>query len=200
MARYVRTIGQFNFFKQTPAPTLQNGVAIGDVWIDMGVSPVTLKVCTTMSPLTFSTFMSAGGYSGVTTPSYYLSAASSELPNAQVISFGPLATLLYSVVTGTTQQAAINTAYIANNSSTIVFTLPSTSSVGDTVKILGKGAGGFRINQNNNQKIHFGTIDTTTGVSGYIASTLQRDSIELICTEANTDFTVASCVGNFTII
>jgi hypothetical protein len=95
-------------------------------------------------------------------------------------------------VTSTSQAMAVNTGYIANNTALVTATLPSTSAVGDLVWIVGKGSGGWQIAQNAGQTIHFGNQDTTTGAGGSLDSTNQYDTIQLLCTAANTDWT---CTG-----
>ena len=95
-------------------------------------------------------------------------------------------------VTSTSQTMSVNTGYIANNSALVTATLPSTSAVGDLVWIVGKGSGGWQIAQNSGQKIHFGNQDTTTGSGGHLDSSNQYDTIQLLCTSANTDWT---CTG-----
>src|ERR1700761_723533 len=73
-----------------------------------------------------------------------------------------------------------------------------TSVFGDIMRIAGKGAGGWQISQNSGQTIHFGDDNTTSGVSGNIASQNSNDCLELLCTTDNTDFTVLSSIGNLT--
>jgi photosystem II stability/assembly factor-like uncharacterized protein len=63
------------------------------------------------------------------------------------------ATLRWQEVTGTTQQAAPNTGYLANNATQVVITLPSAPAKGDVVRVTGVGAGGWKIAQNNGQFI-----------------------------------------------
>lgn len=106
----------------------------------------------------------------------------------------------WSEVTGTTQAMVVNTGYIANNAALVTLTLPATAALGSLLAVAGKGAGGWRIAQNSGQVIHFGNLDTTTGASGSIDSTLQRDVIYLICTTANTDFEVVGSVGNLNVL
>jgi hypothetical protein len=109
------------------------------------------------------------------------------------VKWGPQAFVFpFIEVTSTSQAMAINTGYIANNSALVTATLPSTSSVGDLVWIIGKGLGGWQIAQNAGQIIHFADQDTTMGVGGHLASSNQYDAIQLICTAANTDWT---CTG-----
>lgn len=104
--------------------------------------------------------------------------------------------ITWTEVTGTTQSMAVDNAYIANNASQVVFTLPSTAAVGKVVRVSGKGAGGWKIAQNASGIIHFGNVDTTTGTGGYIQSTHRRDSVELVCVVANNEWNVISSVGN----
>lgn len=106
----------------------------------------------------------------------------------------------WSEVTGTTQTMTINTAYVANNASRVVFTLPSTASVGSVVRVSGKGAGGWRIAQNTSGITHFGNLDSTTGTGGYIESTHIRDAVELVCVVANLEWNVISSMGNIAIV
>lgn len=93
-------------------------------------------------------------------------------------------------VTTTSDNMAINNGYIANNASTVTLTLPVTAVVGSTVTVQGKGAGGWSIAQNAGQTIHFGNVDTTTGVGGSLSSNNRYDSVELICITADTDWAV----------
>lgn len=95
---------------------------------------------------------------------------------------------------------AVDKGYIANAGGGLAFTLPAVVAVGDTMRITGINAGGWTVAQNAGQTVHFGISSTTTGVGGSLASTATRDSIELVCVVANTDFNVTSSVGNITIV
>ena len=97
------------------------------------------------------------------------------------------------------QAAAVNNAYVANNASQVVLTLPSTALFGDKVQVCGKGAGGWKIAQNDGQTIHFDSANTTTGVSGSLASQNTFDCVELVCITLNSDWLVVSCIGNITV-
>lgn len=107
---------------------------------------------------------------------------------------------VWSEVTGTSQAAAVNYAYITNNAGLVTVTLPDTAAVGDTLRIVGKGAGGWAIAQNASENINFGNITTTTGVGGSLASTHRYDCIHLVCTVANTTWTVMNVQGNITYV
>lgn len=105
-------------------------------------------------------------------------------------------------VTGTSQAMSVNTGYIANNAGLITFTLPSTAAIGDSLRILGKGVGGWKIAQNATQQIIFGKLSTTSGIGGSLASTHLNDCIELRCITSGTAtiWEVASSVGNITVV
>ncbi len=89
--------------------------------------------------------------------------------------------------------------YIANNISQVPFTLPSTGAVGDVVAVAGKGAGGWRINQNAGQTIHSGYISSLTGTGGYIESINYLDGVTLLCITTNTDWKLIWSNGNLSI-
>ncbi len=108
--------------------------------------------------------------------------------------------LVWSEVTGTTQAMEVNNAYIANNAGLVTLTLPDSADVGDMLTVVGKGAGLWRIAQNASENINFGNVTTTTGVGGYLEATLRYDCVELVCTVANTTWTVRSSIGNITYV
>jgi hypothetical protein len=110
---------------------------------------------------------------------------------------GTIAT--WSEITDTTKTIVINYGYIANNGSQVVFTLPSTAAVGSVIRIVGKGAGGWKIEQNASQYIRVAGSVSTTGITGYVSSSAQYDCIELVCTVANVEFTTMSSMGNLTV-
>ncbi|OAD43296.1 hypothetical protein LPB72_05515 [Hydrogenophaga crassostreae] len=59
------------------------------------------------------------------------------------------------LVNSTTQQATPNACFLANNAAEVSVTLPLSAdlAVGDTLKVSGLGAGGWRISQNANQRV-----------------------------------------------
>lgn len=103
-------------------------------------------------------------------------------------------------VTGASQAIAANTGYTANRGTLITFTLPAVVAYGTVFEIVGKGVGLWTIAQNAGQIIHFGSVNTSVGVAGSISSTLQYDTISILCSVANTGFTVRSCLGDLTYI
>jgi hypothetical protein len=59
----------------------------------------------------------------------------------------------WTVVSGTNQQAQVNSGYLVTNAAQTRVTLPASPSIGDTVRISGAGAGGWKVVQNNGQAI-----------------------------------------------
>ena len=94
----------------------------------------------------------------------------------------------WTVITDATYDIEVNNGYFANRGGGVVFTLPSTASVGDTFIITNINAGGFSIKQNAGQTIYIGDQSTTTGVDGIVSSTSIGDSVILTCSIADTDF------------
>ena len=102
--------------------------------------------------------------------------------------------------TGTSANMAVENGYVANNGSLVTLTLPATASVGDTLKIVAKGAGLVKIAQNASQVIHWLSSDTTSGTGGSITATQQWGSVELVCVTDDTDWAVADAMGSWTIV
>lgn len=102
--------------------------------------------------------------------------------------------------TGAAANLVVNKGVIANRATLVTLTLPATSIVGSTFEVVGKGAGLWKIAQNANQVIHFGNVNTTTGVGGSISATLQYDAIRFVTTVSNNEFTVLSSLGNLTYV
>lgn len=121
-------------------------------------------------------------------------------PGTIEISDSGAAGFSWTEVTTTSQAMAVDSGYVMNNASLVTGTLPSTAAFGDVIRVVGKGAGGWKIAQNASQVIHFGNQDTTTGTGGYLASTDDNDAVELLCVTANTDFVVLSSIGNITYV
>ena len=108
--------------------------------------------------------------------------------------------LTWTVVTGTTQAAAVNNGYIANNAGLLTITLPAVSAVGDTIAVTGiNNATGWKIAQNAGNQIFFGVDSTTSGAGGFLASADTRDTVTLVCMTANATWNVVSSIGNITV-
>ena len=91
--------------------------------------------------------------------------------------------------------------YVANKAGLLTFTLPTTAAVGTVLRVTGMNTdSGWLIEQAANQIIHFSGLSTTTGAGGSIASTLKRDSVELVCVVADLEWNCVSMTGNITIV
>jgi hypothetical protein len=94
----------------------------------------------------------------------------------------------WNIVSGTSQTMVSNNGYISNNAGLVTLTLPATSAVGDEMAVVGKGAGGWKVQCGGGQTIVIGSSTTTSG--GSVASTNAKDSFYIVCTAANTEWTV----------
>lgn len=103
------------------------------------------------------------------------------------------------VVVGPTNMA-VNNGYIANNALLVTLNMPAVAVIGDSVRVTGKGVGGWSITQNAGQTIYFGNQTSTPGAGGRLDSTQQRDTVELVCITANTEWNVISSIGNITVV
>ena len=97
-----------------------------------------------------------------------------------------------SVIT-TTVTAAVNNGYIITEASATTVTLPVTAALGSVVEVIGQGAGGFSLAAGIGQTIQMGTVATTSG--GSWTSANQYDAIRVVCTVANTTWTVTSVLS-----
>jgi hypothetical protein len=102
-------------------------------------------------------------------------------------------------IAGPTAMSVAN-GYIANAAVVVNLTLPAAGNQGDVIQILGKGAGGWQIQQNAGQTIHFNALSTTTGVGGSVSSTQRYNCVEIICITTNTDWIINDASGNLTIV
>lgn len=107
--------------------------------------------------------------------------------------------IAWTEVTGAAQAAALNNGYITNRGAGVTVTLPDTAPVGSVLRIIGK-LGNWVLAQNAGETIHFGNQDTTPGVGGSLTATDDSDCVELICTTANTNWTVMSSIGNLAVV
>lgn len=107
--------------------------------------------------------------------------------------------IVWTDVTGTTQAAAVNSGYIADNSSLVTITLPSSAAVGSMIRISGFNTGGWQLAQNASQQINFGNESTTAGTGGYLASNNRYDQVSILCVATNNTWVVTDSVGNITV-
>ncbi len=113
----------------------------------------------------------------------------------------PSSSFTWSVITAD-QNADVNNGYICNKAGLLTLTLPTTSAIGDIIEVTGMNTAlGWKIAQNANQIIHFGNVNTTTGVGGSLASTLTYDGVRIVCNVANLEWIVIpGTQGNITVV
>jgi hypothetical protein len=94
-------------------------------------------------------------------------------------------------VTGTTQEISgtADIIYLANNVSLVTFTYAATVAQGIRTKVIGVGAGGWKVAQLADplQQTHTPSGSTTAGAAGYVSGA-QHNGIDIICTAENTTF------------
>lgn len=114
----------------------------------------------------------------------------------------PGGVIAWTDVTGVLQPLSADNGYTANNPiARINFVLPAIIGYGKIFRIVGKEVGLWEVTQNAGQRIYLGNLATTVGVGGKIQSTHARDCIEMLCTVANTEFTIINGPqGNITVI
>lgn len=117
-----------------------------------------------------------------------------QMTAAQLLALLNVKTLTWSTVTGTSQPIVPGSGYVANNAGRITFPLPATAVLGDEVRIVGQGAGGWRISQASGQSIVYGDLASIAGTTGYIESTHGKDCVILHALSA-TQWQVLSAVG-----
>jgi hypothetical protein len=125
----------------------------------------------------------------------------SVTPGANSITIAATAAgITWSEVTADVTPIVVDNGYITNKAgSACALTLPTTAAVGDLFEIVGKGATGWTVVQASGQLIRLGSAVTTTGATGHLDSGNQYDCVSLVCTVANTTWTVKSSVGNLTL-
>jgi len=106
--------------------------------------------------------------------------------------------ITWTVITTATATLVKDTGVFTNNAGLVTLTLPVTASGGDTYIVASVNAGGWKIDMNAGQTIHYGVTNTTI-TTGTVLSTKIGDSITLTCYIDNTDFIINQSFGNIDI-
>ena len=88
-----------------------------------------------------------------------------------------------------------NTSYIADAGALQTFNVPALAAQGTVFEIAGNNGGNFIVQMNAGQTAHLASAATSAG--GTLTATNQYDQIKLLCTVANTTFTVIGAIGTF---
>lgn len=99
----------------------------------------------------------------------------------------------WNTVSGTSQTAVIGNGYITDNAGLVTVTLPATFVLGAMVRIVGLGAGGWRLAAGASDIIRYGSSVTSAG--GSLSSTNQYDTVTVVGMVANTTWTVIESVS-----
>ena len=126
-------------------------------------------------------------------------ATTSATGDTITITAGGGGSFTWNEVTGTSDTMNGDNGYIANNAAPVDLTLPPSAAVGEIIRVVGKGAGGWFISQNPSQQIFFLTDATTIGATGTLTPNESIAAIEMVCTTTDLEFTVLSGSGNFTL-
>lgn len=197
----MRTFNPQSTFNQFPVPTIWINTSISKayilvskalgnaVWAPIGGAPGEIDTITT--PDSTVVVPTAGNVNFLQSGSIAITGSGSNVTFS--VSGGGLA---WQEVTTTSSALAANTGYIVDNGALVTLTLPATIAQGSIIQVVGKGAGGWLIAQNAGQTIYFGIRTTTTGVGGSLSSSHRRNSVELLCITANTEFEVIDSMGN----
>ena len=109
--------------------------------------------------------------------------------------------ITWSIITADLDPMVVGNGYICNKAGLLTLTLPTTAAAGTVLRVTGMNTdAGWKVAQSANQQIHFSGSSTTIGAGGSLASTLKRDSIELVCVVADLEWNITSAVGNITIV
>ena len=176
---------------KTTVQTLTNKTVDGVTPTIMGYLDATSSVQTQLNSKQATLSLTTTGASGAAT----LTGATLNIPQYS----GGGGGITFSAIT-TSQTAAINTGYLTNAATLITLTLPATAAVGSVIEVAGMGTGLWKVAQNASGVIHFGNKNTTTGTGGSLASSLQFDTLRLVCSVANNEWVVLGAVGNLVIL
>lgn len=107
----------------------------------------------------------------------------------------------WNVVTSATNPNTLvaENGYIPKGAGAVTFVLPAAAAIGDTFVIAGYG-NLWTLTQNAGQSITLGVQTTTVGVGGSVTATQVRDTAELVCVTANTEFQIVDVIGNLTFV
>jgi len=101
---------------------------------------------------------------------------------------------------GASQTLVVNNGYFCTGGAALALALPAISNIGDTIKVVLDGSTSWTINQGVGQQIRIAASQTTSGAGGSITSTSVGDSIEMVCSVANTRWNVVNYIGNLTVV
>lgn len=100
--------------------------------------------------------------------------------------------------TNASYQMISQNGYIADRGTLVTFTLPTNCAIGETINVMGLGAGGWRVIYGTGQYIQWGAVATTT-TTGSLSSNNQYDNVKLVCIISSGTapiFAIQTVIGN----
>ncbi len=91
---------------------------------------------------------------------------------------------------------AVDNGYVANSASRVQLLLPDIAPFGSVLEILGKGSGGWQLNQNAGETVLLVDATTTLGLTDAIQSSESGATIRLVCITADLVWRITSSTGN----
>ena len=104
------------------------------------------------------------------------------------------AAVFWHTVAGTSQTAAPNQAYLLTNNAQVTLTLPAAPGVGNTVRVSGTGAGGWKVAQNSGQFILAENIPGNIG-AGWVERASSLDWVSVASSADGTKLVAAVADG-----
>lgn len=123
---------------------------------------------------------------------------SAGVPGQLIITAMGFASFTWVGVAGAAQTLAPNTGYYVLNAGLVTFTLPALCAAGTIMRVATTGLGTWQIVCNGGQII--GGAGTSTSVGGTLSSNTNNDSVELLCTLANSTWVIISGMGNWNFV
>jgi hypothetical protein len=81
-------------------------------------------------------------------------------------------------------QMQSNHAYVLDSPILLLLNLPINPAIGDRIRLIGQGAGGWRITQNADQQVQAGNVATSVGITGRIDSIEPSAQVEIVALSA----------------
>lgn len=90
----------------------------------------------------------------------------------------------------------VDNGYVTNSASQVQLLLPVTSPFGSVIEVVGKGSGGWIIQQNAAQAILELATTSTPGVTGTVQASEPGSTVRMVCITANTTWRIVASTGN----
>jgi len=161
MGRWVKASSSnvIRFYEQSTSPTLAEGITLGDMWVDTVGTP-TVKVCTSISPVTFAAVGGGGGSGAPSDATYVVLSANGTLTNEYVLAAGSSKLSLTDATFDVNEaNLSIATSQLTGTGASAVLNLSGTNT-GDQTDISGNAATATLAS----------TVTTNANLTGHVTS------------------------------